>query len=313
MTAAEEEFDLKTAFAELVQGDWSRFDHLLHEPVEPQVIADTKATIRCHYLASDPSGNPRVKPLARQLSKQILRFCTPRSRLNSIKSIDDELERDEAMTEAVLNARRLFTTKQENTGEGGELLLYILLERHLQVPQILSKLSLKTNTQVQVHGSDGIHAKLEEDHTLGLYWGESKIYKNYTSAFADCFNSSAPFLIGSADTQDLFLIKEYADLGDLNLRHAILDYFDEAHPKSQKLDVRAACLIGFSVDESPVLPADIEAARIAIQNDLTKWSANILGHIQKHGISNYQVEVFLIPLPNEIEFRDSIRSALSES
>jgi hypothetical protein len=166
---------------------------------------------------------------------------------------------------------------------------------------------------VQVHGSDGIHAKLEEDHTLGLYWGESKIYKNYTSAFADCFNSSAPFLIGSADTQDLFLIKEYADLGDLNLRHAILDYFDEAHPKSQKLDVRAACLIGFSVDEYPVLPADIEAARIAIQNDLTKWSANILGHIQKHGISNYQVEVFLIPLPNEIEFRDSIRSALSES
>lgn len=313
MTTAEEEFDLKTAFEELVQGDWSRFDHLLLEPEGARAIENTKATIRCHYLSSDPSGNPRVKPLARQLVKQILRFCTPRTRLNNIRAIEDELERDEALTEAVLNARRLFTTKQENTGEGGELLLYVFLERHLQVPQILSKLSLKTNTQVQVHGSDGVHAKLEEDDTLALYWGESKIYKNFSNAFADCFTSSAPFLVGSADAQDLFLIKEYADLGDLNLRHAILDYFDDSHPKSQKLDVRAACLIGFSVDEYPKLPADVEAARASIQKDLQKWSSSILGQIKKHDISNYQIEVFLIPLPDEVEFRDSIRSALSES
>ena len=47
--------------------------------------------------------------------------------------------------------------KNMNTGELGELLLFCFLKTHLKAPKILSKLELKTSTQMYVHGSDGIH------------------------------------------------------------------------------------------------------------------------------------------------------------
>ena len=309
MTALATADALQTALDELVSGDWSTFDHLMTEPTPSALLTTTKTTVRCHYLASDPSGKPLVKQLAGQLAKQILRFCTPRSRLREIREMQDD-EREEATTEAVLNARRLFTTKQATTGEGGELLLYALLERYLGIPQILSKMSLKTNTEMQVHGSDGIHAKIEHNGTLALYWGESKLMKNQSSAFAECFASTAPFLTQQSTAQDLLLIRTYADIGNFALRQALLDYFDSGKPQSAKLEMRAACLIGFPIEDYPVLPGDSRTIA-KIDLELAKWRTEVSAKIAAFGLQSYTIEVFLVPLPSESEFRTAIREALN--
>jgi hypothetical protein len=77
----------------------------------------------------------------------------------------------------------------------GELLLFLLMERLLGLPQLLAKMSLKTSGNVHVHGSDGVHASLGDDGILDVYWGESKLYKSSSDAFSDCFESIAPLLI----------------------------------------------------------------------------------------------------------------------
>ncbi|WP_223252149.1 Hachiman antiphage defense system protein HamA [Paracoccus mutanolyticus] len=45
-------------------------------------------------------------------------------------------------------------TDLKSSGEGGELLLYLLTERFLGLPQILCKMSLKTSAHY--HGADGV-------------------------------------------------------------------------------------------------------------------------------------------------------------
>jgi hypothetical protein len=37
-------------------------------------------------------------------------------------------------------------------------------------------MSLKTSREMHVHGTDGIHARMEDDGRLALYWGESKLH-----------------------------------------------------------------------------------------------------------------------------------------
>ena len=74
----------------------------------------------------------------------------------------------------------------ESSGEGGELLLFVLAETLLRLPQILCKMSLKTNLRMHVHGADGVHAGVDPGMgRVALWWGESKIY-DAASAIREC-------------------------------------------------------------------------------------------------------------------------------
>src|SRR3546814_10487872 len=73
-----------------------------------------------------------------------------------------------------LNQRALALFKRvrkasNRSGEAGELLLYLLTEWILGAPQIIAKMGLKTNPQMPVHGSDGVHVRVRsEEHTSEL-------------------------------------------------------------------------------------------------------------------------------------------------
>ena len=54
-------------------------------------------------------------------------------------------------------AREKLRKAEQNTGELGELLLYCLLESHLNAPKLLTKLELKTSANDYVKGADGVH------------------------------------------------------------------------------------------------------------------------------------------------------------
>ncbi len=64
----------------------------------------------------------------------------------------------EAVTALVEQARRSFTDLAK-TGEGGEMLLFLLAERFLKLPHILCKMDLKTDTRMHYHGADGVYAE----------------------------------------------------------------------------------------------------------------------------------------------------------
>ncbi len=74
------------------------------------------------------------------------------------------------------------------------MLLYLLAERFLGLPQVLCKMDLKTDSRMHYHGADGVYASVTEEGLLKLFWGESKIYADATDAIRDFLKSLAPFL-----------------------------------------------------------------------------------------------------------------------
>lgn len=132
--------------------------------------------------------------LAEFMRNAVVDYAIPRSKLVDAKARDNRFNSTEVVAELVEPAKRSFTDLA-NTGEGGEMLLFLLAERFLKLPQILCKMDLKTDSRMHYHGADGEYAGVTAEGTLKLYWGESKVYGDASAAIRDCLSSLSPFLI----------------------------------------------------------------------------------------------------------------------
>lgn len=218
--------------------------------VERDVLIDGHAVkIHCHSLTVD--GNGRVQPgrLAEFMRNAVADYAIPRSQLAKAKARDEKYNSTDAVAALVEQARRSFTDLAK-TGEGGEMLLFLLAERFLKLPQILCKMDLKTDSRVHYHGADGVYAGVTDDGILKLYWGESKIYKDASAAIKACLASLAPFLIepeheGAERERDLILLSDKADLSDAALTEALKRYFDKNSVMSKCVQYCGVALVGF--------------------------------------------------------------------
>ena len=148
-------------------------------------------------------------------------YAIPRSKIAEAKARDAKFNSTEAVAELVERAKRSFTDLA-TTGEGGEMLLYLLAERFLKLPQILCKMDLKTDEKMHYHGADGVYAGITPEGVLKLYWGESKVYATAGEAISACLESLAPYLLeheheGAERERDLLLLSDKADHTDEKL------------------------------------------------------------------------------------------------
>jgi len=309
--SSDEHQEFIDAVADLVRGDLSQLESCIVFG-EASSIGETAARFRCHYIRSDPNGIPRLNALAKQLARLAVFHCIPRRTIDAVRDEPDFYQQQLMSNDNAREARRLFTKNQPKSGEGGELLLYALLEHGLGVPQILSKMAMKSNENVQYQGTDGIHAKILENGNLALYWGEAKIWKSLSAALTDCFRSITPFLLRQSEDQDVWLIKQYADLGDRDLKDRVLRYFDDSQPESANVEIRGACLVGFSVDQYPNLPEDEAALKATMATQVETWKAQVAKRIKKNSVNSFQIEVFFLPLPDADVFRTAILEAVAK-
>jgi len=280
------------------------------------VIDGHAVKIHCHCLAVD--GNGRVQPhrLAEFMRNAVADYAIPRSQLAKAKARDQKYKSTEAVTALVEQAKRSFTDLAK-TGEGGEMLLFLLAERFLKIPQILCKMDLKTDTRMHYHGADGVYAGVTTDGVLKLYWGESKVYKNVSSAIQDCLSSIAPFLIepeheDAERERDLVLLSDKADLSDPALTDALKRYFDKNSIQSRRVQYCGVALVGFDADFYPGGGAKAigdelaEAARLALET----WRKRIGERLLTEKLEQFEIEFFCLPLPSAEEFRKSFLKAM---
>ena len=208
-------------------------------------------------------------------------YAIPRSQIARAKERDKKYNSTEAVTALVEQARRSFTDLAK-TGEGGEMLLFLLAERFLKLPQILCKMDLKTDSRMHYHGADGVYAGVTDAGMLKLYWGESKIYKTAATAIRDCMASLAPFLIepeheGAERERDLILLSDKADLSDPNLTDALKRYFDKNSVMSQRVQYCGVALVGFDAAFYPQNGVKAVADQIAAaaRIELDGWRSKI--------------------------------------
>lgn len=272
--------------------------------------------IHCHCLTVD--GNGRVEPhrLAEFMRNAAANYAIPRSKLVAAKERDCKFNSTEAVAELVERAKRSFTDLAKS-GEGGEMLLFLLAERFLKLPQILCKMDLKTDTRMHYHGADGVYAGVTSEGTLKLYWGESKIYGDVSAAIRECLKSLAPFLIEPENEEaererDLVLLSDKADLSNPTLTSALKKYFDKSSVMSKRVQYCGLALVGF---DAPFYPTDgvkavADEIAAAARNELTGWRDSIGARIKAEKLEQMEIALFCIPLPSAEGFRAAFLKAM---
>lgn len=288
--------------------------------VDRDIVVDGhKICVHCHCLTLDGNGQINPSRLAEFMRNSVADYAIPRSKMKEAKERDATFNSTTAVMGLFHQARATFTDLTK-TGEGGELLLFLLAERFLKLPQVLCKMDLKTDSRMHYHGADAVHAGITEDGILKLYWGESKMYKDATTAVRDCFQSLAPFLIedgheGANRDRDLVLLSDKADLRDPKLTQAFKNYFDRSSPKSNRVKYCGVALIAFDVAFYPDGKSEGVAEQLIEQSrtEITKVVKNVSGRLSAEQLSNFEIQLFCVPLPSVEKFRGMFLKALGHS
>lgn len=302
--------------SKIVSGDPEELDVHLQLVQRDVLLKDCVARLHCHCLTVD--GNGRVKPerLAEFMRNSIIDYAVPRSRLDAARARDAKFKSGSAV--AALHHEAIGTfTDLANTGEGGEMLLFLLAERFLKVPQVLCKMDLKTDSHMHYHGADGVYASVNEDGLLKLYWGESKVYGDPTAAIRDCLASLAPFLVevdheGADRERDLVLLSDKADLSNPELTAAFRKYFDRTSPLSNRVEYCGIALIAFDADFYPKDDAKGIAKDVlkAANDEMEKWVKNLKNRLSIEKLDKFDIQFFCVPVPSADGFRASFLKAL---
>ncbi len=298
--------DLEAALA----GDPEALDVHLTLIERDIAVAGQSVRIHCHCLAIDGNGRVQLRRLAEFMRHAAADYAISRPKLAQAKARDAKFNSNDAVAALVEEAKRSFTDLA-TTGEGGELLLYLLAQRFLKLPQILCKMDLKSDPQVHYHGADGVYAGVTPEGTLKLYWGESKVYAKAADAITACLKSLAPYLVedeheGAERERDLILLSDKADLNDEELTAALRKYFDRSSPMSNRVRYCGVALVGFGVpfypDEGAVGVADEIAA--AVKEALADWVEKVGTGIVSNKLESLEIEFLCVPLPSAQGFRD---------
>ena len=301
---------LEEALKRLARGTLTALGGLLHDGESHVTVDGTLVTAHCHCLKLDGNGRPRTEDLVKVIAEHVLDYAIPRSH---IREADEEFQRSRSTQKLVRladEARSLFTDL-EQSGEGGELLLFALAEKLLRLPQLICKMSLKTNTRMHVHGADGLHAGVDPaTGKLLLYWGESKIYGDVTGAVRECLASIRPMLAEySSGQRDLQLLQRHADLDDPALEAALKKYLDPDADEFNSLEFRGLCLVGFDCDAYPTGPSTTQLAAMAkqIAATLPTWRGHVKKRLAEEKLDAFAMHFLFVPFPSADGFRQLLR------
>lgn len=155
-------------------------------------VDETQAVAHCHHIALDGSTLPRLQDFTDEVANWLLDYVTPRSALlesSSGSAREVRLKQERLRRDAISTFKR-----HGMSGEQGEMLLFVLAENFLKLPQLLCKMDLKTDPEMHFHGLDGIHCGGgNSPDQLAVYWCESKVHKNLDNAISEALDGLKPF------------------------------------------------------------------------------------------------------------------------
>lgn len=166
----------------------------------------------------------------------------------------DQLKKDDKLNDLIKKAKSKLKDHSNNDGELGEILLYCLLESHLNAPKILTKLELKTNSNDYVKGADGVHLLKLSDSDYQLVLGESKLNSDISKGIYEAFGSIDKLLKSSSKLEfeiDLInseLVKEAYDEESYNTLKKII--IPSAKEDETYLDYSFGIFLGFDIEIS---------------------------------------------------------------
>lgn len=289
----------------------------------PPASYRSDVSVHAHYFAFR-NGKPTMEDFVEILTTKLVGFCLPRREIRKAGERWKSLSHAKIIEDAArLQTRAVDLFKKANrdtnrNGEFGEVIVYLLIESVLRAPQLVAKMSLKTNSQMPVHGSDGIHFKLDEPGgELRLFWGESKCYQSVSDAITQAAKSVAENLAHDKMAHELFLVEQHADLEGFpeELSAAILDFLD---PYSEKSNLRldtSVMLIAFDFDAFAKLealaPDGVESAFVGqIEDALPDLIKRTDAALDAHAVPSHDLHLFFLPVPSVAKMRERFQTRI---
>ena len=252
-----------------------------------------------YFVKFGQDGNISLIEFVDKLKPLVSYYCMPRGTINKYSP------------EELFDKSRLkFKHDTVRSGEPGELILYSFLEGVLLAPKIIAKMNLKTNPEMSVHGSDGIHLG-NDGQELVIYFGESKLHQNRRSGIRDALDSTKSFItdiLPSGVTMEEFEVKVLLPSNidvDGPLRDKILDFLDPYIEEDTFLR-RYVCFVGYNetFDTRNLYTSD-KAYLEAIHLNLVKNAIQgVIELLQDDVLCNLDWVFFFVPFKSVQEFRD---------
>ncbi len=270
-------------------------------------IDGVEATVRLHYLKFDGNRQPKLEALAEALVHHIIYFCSSSGqRFEGLSPFE--------CSRLFTKARDLFRSV-EKSGEPGELLLYFLLESVTMAPQVVSKISLKTNANDEVKGGDGIHVRFDEEaDLLNVYLGEAKLYQGYGKALQSAIESIKGLQDPGRVEHELNLVTSHFKWLNSDLKEAVCLYLDRQNPVGSYRIVHA-CLVGFDWSEYKKLNGPDRGKFVDEFTTLYgKQGRKLVGKakklIESANLTNLTFEFFFLPFERVETFREAFQRIL---
>ena len=284
----------------LLELNREEFNAAFYPPIS--VNLQTKTNLHLHVLRVK-NGGFDLSTLYRALKNNSAAYVL--SRMNYKKALDNP----GYMMEIAAKVQAQFKSPDPNAGEGGEILLYSLLEGHLGAPKILSKMEVKTDN---VYGSDGVHLLRTADDTYQLIFGESKMYGDAKTPGASAKRGiKASFKSVEAVHNEGFdfdtwlvqseLLKEELDEEKLSVLADILLPSSSGGDDAIKKHNAFGIFVGYEIDVSDMSFEDMELEEIEAElrkraeDAITSQHDLIKSQIIDRGLGGYPIHLYAVP------------------
>ena len=270
-------------------------------------------------------GGPDIDSFVEHIYGALVPFCLPRGEVRRVLARARADGDYRSIIRLGDRARDLFVRTrgaQSNGGEAGELMLFLMLEQILRAPLLVSKMNLKTNSNMNVHGRDGIHVRWDATlDTLVLHLGESKLHEDFASGIDDAIDSILEYQSElRLRRREIALINGHMDLTGLSrtAEGQLRDMLDPYSGRPVSLPTVHTCLIGFEYPAYSGL-ARVPAAQIeeAFQKQYAKRADKIREQVCRKVGDRLppptRLSVFVFPFPNLQAFRLTFAQRLGMS
>lgn len=280
------------------------FNAAFYKPISAEL--QTKTHLHLHVLRVK-NGDFDLPALFRVLRNNSAAYVL--SRMNYKKATENPAY----MMEIAAKVQAQFKSPDPNAGEGGEILLYSLLEGHLGAPKILSKMEVKTDAEHYVYGSDGVHLLRTANDTYQLIFGESKMYGDAGTPGASAKRGiKAAFKSIEAVHKEGFdfdtwlvqseLLKEELDADKLSvLADILLPSSSGGDDDDVKKHNAFGIFVGYEIDVSDMPVQDMELDEIETElrkraeEAITSQHDLIKSEITDRGLGGYPIHLYAVP------------------
>ncbi|GFH42729.1 hypothetical protein Hs30E_12800 [Lactococcus hodotermopsidis] len=201
-------------------------------------------------------------------------------------------------------------------GEFGELILYYLLKKKLNKPQLISKIYFKDSYNAVVHGFDAVHYDKESNE---LWIGESKFYKDKNAALRELADDLDKHFNSKFFKQEFTIISNrFEDLGIQN--DEIKNLIAPDSKVLSKLVKINACffalfddeiLKSFSYEKGTDKPSQdfLDRLKDSVEKARTNFDDKTKGFLHKE---NLKIHLFLFPVESKYKLVKKMHEKLKK-